>query len=102
MRERSLMKRLPHLSAGLACLFLWAVAGGVRAEAPPDPLRLVPDQADLFFQVDRPRRLIETVLRLDQVRQIQKLEAVREVYDSTNFRLFYQLIAYFEKQLGVP
>jgi hypothetical protein len=34
------------------------------------------------------------------VKQLQGFEAVQEFYDSTNARRFYQLIAYFEKELG--
>jgi len=72
----------------------------VRAEAPPDPLRLIPDQADVLFQIDSPRQLVETATTADLLQQFQKLDAIRELYDSTNSRRFYQLTAYFEKHLG--
>ena len=85
--------------AGLALLLLAAPA---RADAPPNPLRLVPDEADLLVQVDNPRRLLESFLNLDLFRQAQGLDAVREFYDSTNYRRFLQLVAHFEKQLGAP
>jgi hypothetical protein len=87
------------------CGFLVTLLGlvpTVRADAPPDPLRLVPDHADAVVKIDNPRRLIETVMQLDQVQQLLKLQAVQEFYDSTNARRFYQLVAYFEKELGIP
>lgn len=80
------------------CLALFTAA--VRAEAPPDPLRLVPAQADLAIKLERPRQLAETVLALDLVKQLQTFEPFREFYDSTNFRRFQQLLGYFEKELG--
>src|SRR5262249_30297458 len=77
-------------------------AAPARADAPPDPLRLVPAQADLVVKIEQPRKLVESVYYLDLFKQFQKeIEAVRELYDSTNARRFYQLVAYFEKQLGV-
>jgi hypothetical protein len=74
----------------------------VRADAPPDPLRLVPDLADVVAKIDDPRRLVETLIQVDQIQQLLKLQAVQEFYDSTNARRFYQLVAYFEKELGIP
>lgn len=70
-----------------------------RAEAPPDPLRAVPVQADLVVRVDDPRKLVEAFTTLDLVRQLQKLDAIQEAMGSTNSRRFYQMVAYFEKQL---
>jgi hypothetical protein len=80
------------------CLLFCAAAG--RAESPPDPLRLVPAQADLAIKLERPRQLVETTLVLDLVKQLQTFEPFREFYDSTNFRRFQQLLGYFEKELG--
>src|SRR5262245_2878094 len=73
---------------------------GARAEAPPDPLRLIPEQADLFIKFEKPRQLVDSLLNLEFVKQLQTLEAFQELYDSTNARRLYQLIAYFEKELG--
>src|SRR5262249_6995595 len=82
----------------LLVLFLAAAVG--RADAPPDPLRLVPAQANLVLQVEQPRRLAEGVATLDLLKEFQKLDPVRELMDSTNARRLFQLIGYFEKQLG--
>jgi hypothetical protein len=94
------MRLFRHPLAWLACLAL-APAASVRADAPPDPLRLVPDHADLLVKIEQPRRLVESVLNLDLVKEVYNIEAVREFYDSTNARRFFQLVTYFEKQLGV-
>lgn len=92
------MRRLLPLLA-LSC---WAVAilPQHAAEPPPDPLRFIPDQADIVFKLEKPRALAESVLGLDIVKQIQGFEAFQEFYDSTNARRFYQLLAYFEKEMG--
>lgn len=85
-------------------LCCWTVvlllAGAARAETPPDPLRLVPDQADLMVRIDNPRQLVETYTTLDLFQQLYKFEAFQESVDSTNVRRFNQLVAHFEKQLG--
>src|SRR5262245_3982204 len=92
------MRRITWL-AGLA--ILGSILGvAAAADATPDPLRLVPEQADLMFKVEKPRQLTQALLNLDLVSQLQSLEAFQEFYDSTNFRRFYQLVAYFEKELG--
>src|SRR5439155_18320138 len=86
----------------LAGLIVAILASTARAENPPDPLRLVPEEAHLVVKIESPRKLIETGLNLDPVKQLFQLEAVQEVYDSTNFRLFHQLVAYYEKELALP
>jgi hypothetical protein len=86
----------------LTCLSLiTATASAARAETTQDPLRMIPDKADLIFKVEQPRKLAETIYGLDLFKKLQKLDAVREAYDSTNSRRFFQLVAYFEKQLGM-
>jgi hypothetical protein len=80
----------------LACLALLCTALPCRA----DPLRLVPGQADLVVKIEQPRQLLDSFLSLDAFRQVQGLQPVRELYDSTNARRFYQLLGYFEKKLG--
>ena len=47
-------QRLVPYVASLSILIASAI---VRAETPPDPLRLIPEQADLFFKIERPRQL---------------------------------------------
>jgi hypothetical protein len=95
------MRLFRHFCSWLGCLALVLTAGAVRADAPPDPLRLVSEQADFFVKVEQPRRLVEAVTGLDIVRRLQAIEAVRELSDSTNLRRLRQLLAYVEKELGV-
>ena len=87
-----------RLGGALGLLLIGAVVA--RADSPPDPLRLVPEQADLVVQVESPRKLVEAYTTLDLVKQLQKFDAIKEAMDSTNYRRFYQLIAHFERQLG--
>jgi hypothetical protein len=94
------MRTLRHGPAWLTGLLLAGAALPARADAPPDPLRLVPAQADLFLQVRQPRRLLERFTSLPAFRQAQQMQVVREFYDSTNARRFYQFLAYLEKRLG--
>ncbi len=87
-------------------VLIFCTAAG-RAENPdnqssPSPLRLMPDEADLLIQAPQPRRLFETLTAGDLVKQLQQLASVREFFESTNARRFTQLVAYFEKELGLP
>jgi hypothetical protein len=86
------------IAGGLVCLALFAVAA--RADAPPDPLRLVPDHADFFVEVQQPRKLVEAGTSTELFKTVLALPPVREYYDSTSARRFFQLVGYFEKQLG--
>src|SRR5262249_48808614 len=61
---------------------------------------LVPDQADIFLEIKQPRPLLEAGLSNPLFTAVRALPPVRDLYDSTNARRFYQLVAYFEKELG--
>jgi hypothetical protein len=95
------MHPVTHRLVGLALSTVVLAASWVRAEAPPDPLHLVPPQADLLVKIDNPRHLVETIANLDVLNQLKKMQAVQEQLDSTNSRRFLQLVAYFEKELGL-
>jgi hypothetical protein len=84
----------------LSCLALVGVALPCRADAPADPLRLVPAEANIFLKIEQPRQLVDAFLALDATKQALKLAPVREFYDSTTSRRLFQLLAYFEKRLG--
>jgi hypothetical protein len=86
-----------HPAGGLVCLLLATLPS--RADT---ALRLIPAQADLLAEVKQPRRLVETLLNLDLVRQLKDFAPVQEQLQSTRARRFYQLLAYFEKELGRP
>src|SRR5579871_4351932 len=95
------MRLVPPLSGLLACLVMASSPAPCRADMVPDPLRLVSNQADLIFKVEQPRQLVESVMALEAFKRFQDLDAIHELYDSTNSRRFFQLVGYFEKQLGV-
>jgi hypothetical protein len=44
----------------------------------------MPDQPDLVIQLHNARKLVETVTTLEQSKDIQKLDAVREFYASAS------------------
>jgi hypothetical protein len=84
----------------LALLALGLLNQIARADGPPDPLRLIPKQADLVLKIDSPRKLADAVASVEPLRQLAQFAAVRELLDSTNNRRFRQLIDYYEKELG--
>jgi hypothetical protein len=89
-----------HPRFWLAYLALAWLSVPASAQTPTDPLRLVPAEADLLVKIDNPGQLLQNIYNLDAFKDLQKIEAVRELYDSTNTRRFNQLVAYFEKKLG--
>lgn len=88
--------------------FRWlCTLGLIVLSAPPasaqtakSPLRFIPEQAEFVIKVDRPRDLVDAIEKNELFLQAQKLAGIREYYDTTTFRQLYQLIAYFEKELG--
>lgn len=90
-----------HVTGWLAAIALVLSASALRADVPPDPLRLVPDQANLVFKVEQPKKIADLLVNHELARQVRSLEAVQELYDSTNVRRFFQLLGYFEKRLGM-
>jgi hypothetical protein len=66
-----------------------------------DPLRLIPDHADLLVKVEHPPTLVEAFLSHPLVKDLYDIDAIQNLYNSTNARRFYQLLAHFEKQLGM-
>src|SRR5438105_4832281 len=98
-QERVPMRRISILVGGLLGLVLLGATSS-WAES-PNPLRLVPDQAHLVVEVTQPRQLVEGILAVDALKQLQQIQFVRELLNSTNSRRFYQFLAYFEKELGI-
>jgi hypothetical protein len=70
------------------------------AQPAKDPLRFVPSEAEWVTKVDRPRDILHAVEKNVLFQEAQKLAGFRELYDTTNVQQLYQLVAYFEKQLG--
>ncbi len=92
---------MPRWWTRLAPAVVAVVALPALAHAgPPELLRLVPKEAGLVLVVENPRKLAETVRDLDAYKSAQELSTVREVLDSTTARRFFQLVAYYERELG--
>ena len=91
------MRLLPRFTAGLGLLVLLAAPAAAET---PSPLGFVPDSADMLVQVKDPRRLVETAVNLDALKQLRRFPSVKELLNSTTSRRYYQFLAYFEKQLG--
>src|SRR5579859_3130087 len=87
----------------LLCLLPLFITAAVRAESPtsPDPLSLVPDQANLVVRIEKPWALVETVVKHDLFREAMELPFIREQMQAPAFQRFLQLIAYYENDLGV-
>jgi hypothetical protein len=91
------MQRSRSFFGGLIGLALCVMP--LRAET-PSPLRLIPAEADLVVQTAGPRKLVEAVTTVELFKKIQELSNIRERLDSTTIRRFYQMVAYFERELG--
>jgi hypothetical protein len=80
-------------------LFLLSAASAFAQEA-KNPLRFVPGDAGLVIKIERPRQLVEMVEKHELFQKGLKLAGIREYYDTTTVQQAYQLIGYFEKELG--
>jgi hypothetical protein len=65
-----------------------------------DPLRFVPPDAGVVAKIERPSGLYDSIAKLDVVQSALETAGVQDFYDSTNYRRFQQLLAYYEKALG--
>jgi len=84
------------LALGLTFVF----ASTALAQTAKDPLRFVPAEAEWVTKIDRPRDVLSAIEKNELLQEAKKLAGFREYFDTTNARQLYQLIAYFEKQLG--
>src|SRR5206468_10723653 len=84
IKETLAMRLFRHSASWLSALIVLTAAATIRADTPLAPLRLIHEQADFLLKVEQPRQLLEAVTHLDLFKQVQTLEAVRELYDSTN------------------
>ena len=90
------MYRLLSLAIPLVLL-----ATGFSAHA-KDPLRFLPESTDIVLKVEKPRALVEAILKHDLAKEGQNLQIVRDFLDGADARKIFQLIAHFEKELGAP
>jgi hypothetical protein len=68
--------------------------------AAKDPLRFFPQSADAIIKVEKPRALVEAILHHDLAKDAQNLQIVRDFLDGVDARRFFQLLAYYERELG--
>lgn len=81
---------------------LLVLAGPLSAQPIPDPARFIPAQTELLVKIEQPRLLVESITSLEPLRKLYELEPLQEFADSTTARRFYQLIDYYERELGAP
>src|SRR5262249_57560332 len=93
------MSSTRHPPGGLPGLILSGTPP--RPKNPPSPLRLIPADAELVVQTRGPRQLVEAVTTLDYIKDVLALDAYKELLDATQTRRFFQMVAYFERELGV-
>jgi hypothetical protein len=90
--------RVTRLHAALIISAL--LAGAARTSAQSPPTRLIPADAELVVEVKQPRGLVEAITKLDVVKDLQQIPNVKEFLDSTQYRRFHQLVAYYERELS--
>src|SRR5262249_12684640 len=83
----------------LTLAFAVALAFPARAET-KDPLRYLPADTDVVVKVEKPRALLEALLKHDLAKEAQQLQFVRDFLDGADARRFFQLVAYLERELG--
>ncbi len=79
---------------------LFLVAAPLQAAEPQDPLRLIPDKANLVVKVEKPRQFVESLTNLEIVKEANRLDIVRQFLDSAQARRIFEFIAYAERDLG--
>jgi hypothetical protein len=93
---RDCLRRGMVLAAAVALLTPLAA----RAADSSDPLRLVPASADLIVKVEHPRAIADLVVKLAGTPELAGFRGYRDYFESTNYRLFRQLVGHFERELG--
>ena len=91
------MRLLPRLSALVAFLL---IASTAFADSSEDPLRFIPDKANLIVKIEQPRKLAEAITSLDAVKQAQQLAILQPFIDSPQARRIFEFIAFYERDLG--
>ncbi len=94
------MRSIHPLLVGV--LMLGCLTPAVDAAEPADPARFLPAQAQLFLKVEKLDALLTSITKLESFEKIYELDIVRPYVDSTQVRRFYQLIDYYERELGAP
>ncbi len=106
MRRRTLRRRLSCVTLSSAfgcCLGVVALTGASVAPSSStaaDPVRLVPPTVDVVIRIERPRAIADLLMGMATRPELQGFRGYRDYIDSTNYQLFRQLVAHFEKTLG--
>src|SRR5262245_28843766 len=88
---------LVRSSLTLLCLLLLLTP---TQAGPPDPLQSIPEQADLIVKIDQPRQLVHAITDNEVFKQLQTFPPFQEFYDAGVFRRFFEILYYFERELG--
>jgi hypothetical protein len=96
------LDRCRGLRRGFLCVAALALFAPLTARAADsaDPLRLVPASADLVVKVEHPRAVADLAVKLAGTPELAGFRGYRDYFESTNYRLFRQLVGHFERELG--
>jgi hypothetical protein len=72
----------------------------VPVSAADDLLRLVPKDSTFVWVVDKPREFVEAVASVPQLAVARNFPQVRAAYETGSAKQFFQLLDYFESELG--
>jgi hypothetical protein len=91
-----------HLRRGFVFAAALALLGplAARAAESSDPLRLVPSSADLIVKFEHPRAIADLAVKLAGKPELAGFRGYRDYFESTNYRLFRQLVSHIERELG--
>lgn len=84
----------------LLSLAVLALVGSANGAETKDPLRFIPTEAGAVLKIEKPRALIEAVTKHGLAGQARELQVVRDFLDQSDARRFFQLVAYYERDLG--
>lgn len=99
--ELAVVKKTAFVWAAVALLFAApSLASTARAAEPLDPLRLVPKATDLIVKIEHPRSIADLALKITGRPELAGFRGYRDYFESTNYQLFRQLVAHFERELG--
>ena len=100
MFSNAIFRRVMLRRAGLfAVLFLGSTLAAKGAES-LDPVRLVPQSVDLIVKIEHPRSIADLAMKLTSRPELAGFRGYRDYFESTNYQLFSQLVAHFERELG--
>ncbi len=92
-----------RMRLSLVGLLGWlTLAAPALAAEPRSPLTLLPDVADLVLVVPAPAKVLDAITTPALFQKARELAPIREFLEGTSYRRFQQLIAYLEREMGMP